>query len=53
MEDKRITVEELIEKLKNYDKKLFVEIQFRDDGGEYTGTDEYLYFSIRGDRLIL
>lgn len=38
-----MTVGELIEELKKFDKNMNVTVQFRDAGGEYCGTDDELY----------
>lgn len=38
-----MTVGELIEELKKFDKNMNVAVQFRDSGGEYYGTDDELY----------
>lgn len=48
-----MTVGELIEELKKFDKNLKVEVQFRDGGGEYCGTDDELYLLDVGNKLIL
>lgn len=49
-----MTVGELIEKLKKFDKNLKVEVQFRDDGGDYNGTDEDIFLFVKNnDTLIL
>ena len=49
-----MTVGELIEELKKFDEKLKVEVQYRDSGGEYCGTDDELYFLvISNNKLIL
>ena len=48
-----MTVGELIEELNKYDKDLNVTVQYRDDGGEYYGTDDELYLVANGEDLIL
>ena len=48
-----MTVGELIEELKKFDKNLNVSVQFRDSGGEYCGTDDELYLFASGNELIL
>lgn len=48
-----MTVGELIEELKKFDKDLNVTVQFRDSGGEYCGTDDELYLFTIGNDLIL
>ena len=49
-----MTVGELIEELKKFDKDLNVSVQFRDDGGEYYGTDDELYLlATSNNKLIL
>lgn len=48
-----MTVDELIEKLKKFDKNLKVEVQFRDYGGEYCGTDEDIFLFVKNNTLIL
>ena len=48
-----MTVGELIEELKKFDKNLNVSVQFRDRGGEYCGTDDELYILASGNELIL
>ena len=49
-----MTVGELIEELKKFDKDLKVEVQFRDASGDYCGTDEDIYLYIKNnDTLIL
>ena len=47
------TVAELIEELKRFDENLKVRVQFRDDGGDYCGTDEEVRLIQVGDILIL
>lgn len=41
-----MTVGELIEELKKLDENLKVEVQYRDSGGEYCGTDDELYLLV-------
>lgn len=43
------TVAELIAELEKIENKdnVKVRIQYRDEGGDYYGTDEYLYFSTK------
>lgn len=48
-----MTVGELIKELEQLDKNLPVEVQYRDGGGEYAGTDEELYLMIINGVLIL
>ncbi len=49
-----MTVGELIEELKKFDKNLKVEVQFRDYGGDYNGTDEDIFLFVKNnDTLIL
>jgi hypothetical protein len=48
-----MTVGDLIEELKKFDKDLNVRVQFRDSGGEYCGTDDELYLLAAGNELIL
>lgn len=48
-----MTVGELIEELKKFDKNMNVTVQFRDGGGEYYGTDDELYLIAVGNDLIL
>lgn len=48
-----MTVGDLIEELKKFDKDLNVRVQFRDSGGEYCGTDDELYLLTTGNELIL
>lgn len=48
-----MTVGELIEELKKFDKDLNVRVQFRDSGGEYCGTDDELYILATSNELIL
>jgi hypothetical protein len=48
-----MTVGDLIEELKKFDKDLNVRVQFRDSGGEYCGTDDELYLLATGNELIL
>lgn len=48
-----MTVGELIEELKKFDKDLNVSVQFRDSGGAYSGTDDELYLFASGNELIL
>ena len=50
-----MTVGELIEELKKFDENLKVEVQYRDAGGEYCGTDDELYFLVisNNNKLIL
>ena len=48
-----MTVKELKEKLKDFDENLEVRVQYRDEGGDYFGTDKELYFSISPYTLIL
>ena len=48
-----MTVGELIEELKKFDKDLNVTVQYRDAGGEYCGTDDELYFLTIENDLIL
>lgn len=51
---KKITVKELIEALsKVKDKSKNVVIQYRDDGGEYSGYDESLYLREEDNHVIL
>lgn len=48
-----MTVGELIKELEQLDKNLPVEVQYRDGGGEYMGTDDELYLMIINGVLIL
>lgn len=48
-----MTVGELIEELKKFDENMNVTVQFRDDGGEYYGTDDELYLIVDGNDLLL
>ena len=48
-----MTVGELIEELKKFDKNLNVAIQYRDAGGEYSGVDDELYLLTTGNDLLL
>ena len=48
-----MTVGELIKELEQLDKNLTVEVQYRDGGGEYMGTDDELYLMIINGVLIL
>ena len=48
-----MTVGELIEELKKFDKNLNVSVQFRDSSGAYSGTDDELYIPATGNELIL
>lgn len=48
-----MTVGELIEELKKFDKNMNVIVQFRDACGEYCGTDDELYILATGNELIL
>lgn len=48
-----MTVGELIEELKNFDKNMNVEVQLRDAGGDFCGTDDCIYLLIKNDTLIL
>ena len=48
-----MTVGELIEELKKFDDKLKVEVQYRDGGGDYYGTDTELRLVDIGDTILL
>lgn len=48
-----MTVGELIEELNKYDKDLNVEVQLRDAGGDFCGTDDCIYLLLKNDTLIL
>lgn len=54
-----MSVKELIEKLQNLEKRGYgdwkVEVQYRDDGGSYYGSDEHLLMDIdvREERIVL
>jgi hypothetical protein len=48
-----MTVGELIEELKKFDKNLNVIVQYRDGGGPYCGSDDELYLIAIGEDLIL
>ena len=45
-----LTVEELIEKLKQVNGKYEVLVQYRDFGGDYNGQDKVIYFMVDDDR---
>ena len=42
-----------VEELKKFDKDIIVEVQYRDAGGEYYGTDNNIYLYVKNDILIL
>ena len=48
-----MTVKEFIEELKNFDENMEVAVQFRDDGGDYRGTDDEMRLYVKNDELIL
>ena len=48
-----MTVGELIEELKKFDKDINVEVQLRDDSGDFCGTDDCIYLRLKNDTLIL
>ena len=48
-----MTVKEFIEDLKNFDENMEVAVQFRDDGGDYKGTDDEIRLYVNNDKLIL
>lgn len=48
-----MTVGELIEELKKFDKNLKVVVQFRDDGGEYNGVDEDIFLFVKNNDTII
>jgi len=48
-----MTVKELIEELKKFDENMKVAVQFRDDGGDYRGTDDGIRLDVNNDELIL
>lgn len=48
-----MTVGELIEELKKFDEKLKVEVQFRDYGDEYNGTDEDIFLYVKNNDILI
>lgn len=48
-----MTVNELIEKLREFPDDMFVEINYRDDGGFYCGSDDEFCFYVENGILIL
>ena len=48
-----MTVNQLKQELDKFDGNMIVKIQFRDDGGEYLGSDEDIYLIIKNKILLL
>ena len=48
-----MTVEELTERLKEFDKNMEVVVQYRDDGGWYYGVDSDICLYIQNGKVIL
>lgn len=48
-----MTVKKLIEELKKFDENMEVAVQFRDDGGDYRGTDDEIRLYVESDKLII
>lgn len=49
-----MTGKELIKWIEEHDAQEFTfEVQYRDGGGDYYGTDEYLYLAIENNKVIL
>ena len=48
-----MTVKELKEKIEKFDENMEVAVQYRDEGGDYTGTDNRLYLVISEDGKLI
>lgn len=49
-----MTGKELIKWIEEHDaQELIFEVQYRDDGGDYYGTDKNLYMDIENNKVIL
>ncbi len=48
-----MTIKELIAKLSEYDGETIVKVQYRDEGGDYDGSDEQSYLYLDDDGALL
>ena len=44
---------EKLEEIKRWHGDIKVKVQFRDDGGSYDGMDDFIYFNVEHDVLVL